>query len=173
MRDIVLKNGYSVRRLGKDAYTALLDLCVSCSDYYLLHCGVSPAKREVDEIFLDLPPDKGYEDKFVLGVFDAEDMLVGILDVIRDYVIKGEWTIGLMLLDPKQRGKGLGTIVHEALVVWAVELGAKSFRLGAIEENPKGLAFWSSLGYEKIKEVEMTLTEKTHIVNVMTLHFTE
>lgn len=173
MRDIVLKNGYSVRRLGKDAYTAVLDLCVSCSDYYLLHCGVSPAKREVDEIFLDLPPDKGYEDKFVLGVFDAEDMLVGILDVIRDYVIKGEWTIGLMLLDPKQRGKGLGTIVHETLVVWAVELGAKSFRLGAIKKNPQGLAFWSSLGYEKIKEVEMTLTEKTHIVNVMTLHFTE
>lgn len=55
--------------------------------------------------------------------------------------------LGLMLIEPEERGKGLGNIVHEALVDWAKDLGAKSFRIGVIEENFKGMNFWSDLGY--------------------------
>ncbi len=170
MHDILLKNGYSIKLLGNDNHTAVLDLCVRCKDYYELHCGILPEEREVKEIFEDLPTGKGYDDKIVLGVFDAENGLIGVLDIIRNYVTEGEWTIGLMILDPKERGKGLGRNIHNALIKWAEPLGAKSFRIGVIEENSNGFAFWSAIGYRKIKEVSMVLTEKTHIVNVMTLH---
>jgi len=53
------------------------------------------------------------------------------------------------------------------LVDWARDLGVKSFRVAVIEENDKGINFWSALGYTKIKEVKMDLTAKTHVVNVM------
>ncbi|NCB73391.1 MAG: GNAT family N-acetyltransferase [Clostridia bacterium] len=171
MREILLENGYRISELGKKTPAELLDLCVRCSDYYLLHCGVSPAEREVREILDDLPPNKGYEDKFVLGVLNNQNKLVGVLDIIRDYVDKGEWTIGLMLLDPLVRGKRLGQTVHSALIDWARGLGAKSFRIGVIEENLNGQAFWKAMGYQKIKDVSMLLTEKTHTVNVMALTF--
>ena len=69
------------------------------------------------------------------------------------------------------RWNELGKIAHEALVGWAKELGAKSFRIGVIEDNYKGINFWSSLGYTKIKEVNMDFTAKTHVVNVMRLQF--
>ncbi len=171
MFEISLKNGYKINRISKESFSAVFDLCVRCADYYYLHCGVSPEEREVYEIFDDLPPNKGYEDKFVLGVYDPQFKLVGVLDVIRDYVDKGEWTIGLILLDPSNRGRGLGKTVHEALIDWAKGLGAKSFRIGVIEENLTGQHFWKATGYKKIKDVSMTLTKKTHTVNVMTLVF--
>jgi len=173
MCNIIMENGYRIGRLGEDERAAVLDLCVRCADYYLLHCGILPAQKEVAEIFEDLPPNKEYNDKFVLGVFDTDEGLVGVLDVVRDYVVKGEWIIGLMLLDPKERGKGLGKSIHDALIVWAKGLGAVSFRLGVIEENKNGRAFWNAMGYEKVKEVNMTMDEKTHIVNCMTLRLPE
>ncbi|SHE82270.1 hypothetical protein [Clostridium fallax] len=50
-------------------------------------------------------------------------------------------------------------------------MGAKSFRIDVIDENYKGLGFWSSLGYKKIKETNMEFKRKTHMVNVMRLNF--
>jgi GNAT superfamily N-acetyltransferase len=49
--------------------------------------------------------------------------------------------IGLLLIDPAERGKGLGKRVHELLTEWAIKLGAKSFRIGVIENNHIGIKF--------------------------------
>ena len=76
--------------------------------------------------------------------------------------------LGLFLIEPEERDNGLGKLIHEALAQWAISLGAKSFRIGVIEENYKGKKFWSNLGYIKINEEIMAFTKKTHIVNVMT-----
>ena len=133
-------------------------------DYYILHEGVLPSKKEALEIFSALPPGKNYEDKFVLGIFKDRNKLIGIIDIVKNFPVDGEWMLGLLFIDPEERGNGLGKLVHEALVQWAVTLGAKSFRIGVIEDNYKGKKFWSNLGYIKIKEVTNT---KKHIVNVM------
>lgn len=122
-------------------------------------------------IFTVLPPNKSYGDKFVLGVFTFDNKLVGIVDIVRDFPAAYEWMLGLMIIDPDERCKGIGKIVHKALSQWAINLGAKSFRIGVIQENYKGIKFWSSLGYKKIKEVDMEFIAKTHIVNVMRLQF--
>ncbi|MEA4895179.1 MAG: GNAT family N-acetyltransferase [Oscillospiraceae bacterium] len=173
MTEIKLNNGYAMKHLSENYRAELLALCIRCEDYYKLHCGVFPADREVDEIFRDLPPGKDYSDKFVLGFFDPSVKLVGVLDVIRNYKAEGEWTIGLMLLDPAVRGIGLGRTVHSALINWAKGLGARSFRIGVIEENANGHEFWAAMGYVKIEAVSMMLAEKTHIVDVMILPFPE
>lgn len=69
--------------------------------------------------------------------------------------------LGLMLIKPQERSYGLGKIVQDSLVRWAINLGADSFRIGVIEDNHKGIKFWYSLGYTKIKEANMPFTEKT------------
>ena len=96
------------------------ELCEKCSDYYILHDGILPSKEELDEIFNTLPPNKNYEDKFVLGIYKFDNKLVGIVDIVRNFTIVGEWMLGLMLIEPQERGNGLGKIVHEALVEWAI-----------------------------------------------------
>lgn len=132
-----------------------------------------PSKEKVKEIFTALPPGKSYEDKFVLGIFKGSGKLIGVIDVVKNFTFDGEWIIGLLIIDPKERENGLGKSVHEALIAWAVKLGAKSFRVAAIEDNHRGIKFWSGLGYTKIKEVNMDFVAKIHTVNVMTVPISE
>lgn len=168
MQDIDLVCGYKIKHLSKDNNNIVERLCEKCSDYYILSDGVFPSKEEIDKIFTDLPPNKNIEDKFLLGAYKSDE-LVGIVDIIKDFPTTGEWMLGLMLIEPEERGNGLGKTIHEALVEWAKDLGAKTFRIGVIEDNYKAFNFWSNLGYTRIKEINMDFTSKTHVVNVMRL----
>lgn len=169
MQNINLENGYKMKSLSLEDNESVEQLCEKCSDYYLLNAGVLPSKKEIDEIFTVLPPNKKYEDKYVLGIYGLDNELVGIVDIVKDFPNNGEWMLGLMLIEPKERENGLGKTAHKALIEWATAFGAKSFRIGVVEDNHRGANFWSSLGYTKIKEVNMEFTAKTHKVNVMRL----
>jgi len=160
---------YQIKSLTIDNLKSIESLNLKCSDYYLLHDGVLPSKKDALEIFSSLPPGKSYEDKFVLGIYKSRDELIGIIEIVRDFPVQGEWMLGLLFIEPDERHYGLGRRVHEALVQCAITLGSKSFRIGVIKENSKGKKFWSDLGYIKIREVTMDVTKKTHSVDVMTL----
>lgn len=163
LRDI----DYQIKSLTIDQLKSIELLNLKCSDYYLLHDGVLPSKKEAVEIFSSLPPGKNYEDKFVLGIYKSKGELIGIIEIVKNFPVVGEWMLGLLFIDPEERDHGLGRQVHEALVQWAITLGSESFRIGVIKENFKGKKFWSDLGYVKIKETAMV--NKEHIVDVMTL----
>jgi len=170
MVNLNLNNGYTIGTLTLDELKVVEELNERCSDYYLLHEGEPPSEKDALEIFNVLPPGKNYEDKFVLGIIKDENELVGIIDIVKNFPVEGEWMLGLLYIDPKERRKGLGKLVHETLAQWAIKLGAKSFRIGVLEENYKGKKFWSSLGYQKIKEGSKTDSkQKSHIINVMTV----
>lgn len=112
---IDLINGYEITQLSKQDNHVVEELCNKCSDYYILSGGALPSKDSVSALFTGLPPNKNLEDKFLLGVYKS-NRLIGIIDIIRDYPTISEWLIGLLLLEPEERGKGLGTIIHEALI---------------------------------------------------------
>lgn len=139
MVKLYLRNDYTIESLTIDDIEIAEALCLRCSGYYILHDGVLPSTEKVKEIFTVLPPDKSYEDKFVLGIFKNSNNLIGIIDVVKNFPVDGQWIIGLLIIDPKERGNGLGKKVHEALAEWAVKLGAKSFRIGVIADNHRGI----------------------------------
>lgn len=168
MVKIYLNNGYTIQALTLNELKLVEILNQRCSDYYILHDGVLPSENEALEIFNALPPGKNYEDKFSLGIYKSENELIGVIDIVRNFPVDGEWMLGLLLIEPEARNSGLGKLIHEALVKWAISLGSRSFRIGVIEGNHKGRKFWTDLGYIKIKEVAVNKPEKTNIVNVMT-----
>ena len=167
MVNLNLKNDYKIKSLTIDKLKSIEILNLKCSDYYILHDGLLPSKNEALEIFESLPPGKNYDDKFSLGIYKCTDELIGIIDIVKNYPVEGEWMLGLLLIQPEERDKGLGKLIHEALVQWAITLGSKSFRIGVIEDNYKGRKFWSDLGYIKIKEATLEKEMKTNVVNVM------
>lgn len=171
MEELNLQNDYKIKSLTVANINLIESLCKKCLDYYILHDGILPSTQEPKEILTAIPPNKSYDDKFVLGIFNYTNELIGIIDIVKDFPVIGEWMLGLMLIEPEARGNGLGKIVHESLVGWAKNSGAKSFRIGVIEDNYKGINFWSSLGYTKVKEVNMDFKAKTNVVNVMRLQF--
>ncbi len=144
------------------------ELCKECEDYFLLHNGTTHTRKDLEEIFTLLPPDKQLQDKFVLGIF-YKDCLIGIIDLIRDFPTVGQWIIGLLLLKKKERGKGIGKLIHRTLSEIVLNSSGEFLRIGVVEENINGLNFWKNLGYEKIKESEMKFENKLHTVYTMTL----
>lgn len=169
IRKISLANGCRLRQLSERDIGSAQKLCEQCTDYFLLHEGAAAPATAAKEIFDALPPGKTRKDKFVFGVEKADGALVGLVDLVRDFPENGVWMLGLMLLAPEERSKGTGKATHEALALWSKALGAKSLRIGVIEENKKGARFWDSLGYRKQKETVLKLGKETHTANILTL----
>ena len=144
-------------------------LLKECDDYYLLHNGIPHTRKDIEEILTSLPPNKESQDKFVLGIF-YKDELIGIVDLVRDFPIIGQWIIGLFLLKKKERTKGLGKLIHNALSEIVLNLDGDSLRVGVIEKNINGFNFWKNLNYKKIKECDMEMGNKINKVSIMVLN---
>lgn len=99
-----------------------------------------------------MPPGRKIEDKLPIGVFDSNNTLVPLLDVLRDYRIEFEWWIGLMLVVPASRNAGLGTQIHGAFESYAFNCGAQRLLLAVLEEKTDAHRFWANRGYRKVKD---------------------
>ena len=139
----------------------------ACPDYHLLGTGCSPTPNAADEMYVELPPGKTLGDKVLLGLFDDAGCLHGVIDLIRDYPDAGIWYLGLFLLRPNWRSKGVGARIHEALLGWCVSLGAQTIRLGVVERNQAAGRFWSRLGYEAIATTQAVMGTEANQVIVM------
>ncbi len=113
--------------------------------------GLPPGSSLAQELALALPAGKGYEDKLLLGIFARPQQLVGVLDAIRDYPVQGEWWLGLLLLEPAQRGRGLGENICRAFEQWAKNAGARYLRLVVSVQNRRGHQFWQRMGFEELE----------------------
>lgn len=122
-----------------------LAACLEACAAFFAQVGQEPSVRELLD---EKPP--GPCEKEVLGVFDPE--LVGVVDLLHGYPTPDTCFIGLLVLRPELRGRGLGRRVEQALVQRSS--GAK-VRLAVNHDNPKGRAFWESCGYRVIAEVPL------------------
>lgn len=172
---IVFEEGFSLRNNKYDVKTLTLAdetriqrLCERCLDYFLLVDGGKPEKGEGHSILSALPLNKELKDKFVLGTFNENGVLVALVDLIKDYKEVGQWTLGLFIIDPEARGQKLGENLHQTIKNSLIKFGASSIRIGVVEENFRGHSFWVKLGYKEIERVEMKFKNKEHIVIIMT-----
>lgn len=169
-REIYLSEDCRLRQLSPANLKIVQGLCEKCTDYFLLSEGTSPSENAAAEIFDALPPGKTYTDKYIFGIEHSDGKLAGVIDLVKNYPSDGVWMLGLLLLDPEERGQGIGRAAHRALATWAGALGAESFRIGVIEENRGGKQFWEALGYTKEKEIRLEFGKKEHQIHVMTLN---
>lgn len=81
--------------------------------------------------------------KIVLGIYREEnDELIGIIDIIERLYDENTLSLGLMLLAPSYRNKGIGTIAYEKFQKWAIDRNILRIRIGVLYGNDKGLRFW-------------------------------
>ena len=142
---------YRLIALTPDDVPDVQALLERSADYSELVMGLPPGPAEAQSLYIDLPEGKGYEDKLLLGVFTTERRLVGVFDAIRDYPELGEWWIGLLLLEPKQRSQGLGERTYQVFERWAGTHGAQGIRLAVLEQNTRAERFWRRLGFEELE----------------------
>jgi len=160
-------NEYLIKELSLIDIDSLQKLCERCADYFEIVEGRYPTENAGYEILTELPPNMEMKDKFVLGVYDNHSSLISVVDIVKGYKVEREWALGLMMIDPLVRGKGLGNKLHNLLLEWVAEYKAESIRIGVVEENKNALFFWKKLGYKEIDRVTMTLGNKENTVIVM------
>lgn len=172
MVKIALENGYLIKTLTKVNHSEIKQLYDLCSDYHMLASGRSATEEDVDDIF-KYSEKKTVEDSLTLGVYDNSEVLIGIVDIFKDYPEIGTWMIGLLLLSPSERNKKLGRDVHEEIKRYALSEGAIKLRIGVLEDNIDGQRFWDSLEYQYVKTTTMHIENKNHNVDILSLLITE
>ena len=138
---------------------ALGKLARRCIHYLRLALGRNIPLRAAPGIFLQMlrPTRVPQEHSFVMGIYEQSfpgpaggDPLRGILYFLHPPDGSPAWYITLLLLEPSVRGRGLGTEVHRAFILWATARGGKRFVVAVAENNPRGLHFWRDrMGYRE------------------------
>ena len=137
---------YQVRRLtGADA-AEIQDLYVRCTAFVELVEGRPPASHDGLDLLHAKPPGVSDEDKLVFGLFDAGRM-IGALDVLRGYPEPDIWYLGLLMLSPETRNRGLGAQAYAATRNWVEANGGKAIRLVVQAQNGAALRFWERQGF--------------------------
>jgi len=159
---------YQISELQPDSTEHLQRLFEQCADYALIveGEGVSPAAAK--ESFESVPPGRALNDKFLYGVLDRKGNIVGVLEGMRHYPDETTWWIGLLMLAPTTRGRGLGRTLIEAFSDYVRTQQGLSIMLGVVEENHDAYHFWQQVGFELVRETEpRVFGKKTQKVYVM------
>jgi len=146
--------GFSTRRLGLPDLPALQEMFHRAADYFEIATGAGPAPDEAERAFVGGPPTKSVSDKQTIGVFDDAGALVGVLDAIPDFPSEGTCTIGMLLLDPAARGRGVGGAALAAFEAWMTHRGTRQFRTAIVTHHAEGLAFLRREGYAEVSRLE-------------------
>lgn len=165
--ELALAN-YWVRRLEPNDEDVLQQLYEQCADYAYLVDGHLPPPTAAREEFLAVPEGKTLQDKFMFGLFDTRNVLVGLIEAIQHYPDDRSWWVGLMMIAPQQRGRGLGSDFYKAFERWVLAQGAQQVMLSVVEENEQGYHFWQKIGFDVIRKAPpKQFGNKTHVRYVM------
>lgn len=142
----------TIKILNEDDIKYIQNLCEQCADYYLLDNDCIAGENEARNILDALPPNKTFDDQYNFGLFDENHEMIGLVNIIDGYPEENIWMLGLMLISPKQRKKGVGKYFHQEMIQFAKSKDGKEIRVAVLEDNKNALEFWQSQGYKFIKE---------------------
>ena len=145
---------YSICNLQLEHAASLQRLFEQCADFNVLVDGQDVSPTAGRDIFQEVPPGRSVSDKFLYGILDRHGELAGVLEGMAHYPEVGDWWIGLLLLSPGARGKGLGRRVVEGFADYVLTKHGKSLLLGVVEENVKAYRFWQQSGFEFVRQTE-------------------
>jgi GNAT superfamily N-acetyltransferase len=158
-----------VRRIDADAETeaAVQAVHERATDYVLRLWGLPPDPNSGADFFARRPPGCAPENKHTLGIFDG-DTMVGCIDLVRGWPDATTAAIGLLLLEPNARGRGIGRFAFEAIEAQA-QAWPEITHLRALVIASNGVArpFWERMGFlanGQTRPHEMGTVKSTAIV---------
>jgi ribosomal protein S18 acetylase RimI-like enzyme len=149
--------GYRIAELTPDDGEQLQALFERNPGYFRDVFGSSPGPAEAQSTYSGLPEGKEYADKFLVGCFTENDVLVAALDMTRNYPVEGTWTIGLIFIDESLRRTGLATRLLEGLESGIRAQGGRVLRVGVAFQNERALNFWLNRGFEEKRRIQVRM----------------
>lgn len=158
----------SVKSLEISDADILQQLYEDCADYnYLMEGRPSSPTAALDE-FTAIPEGKSLDDKYMLGIFDSQAELIGLIEGIRNYPEDRSWWVGLIMLAPKHRCQGLLYPLTKGFEQWIAMQGMDYVMGSVVEANSKVLRLWQQMGFEVVRKVEReSSNSKSHSLSVI------
>lgn len=157
-----------VRIATPDDRAALKNFCRDNPDYDVLLTGEVPDPEAWVEDFLhDLPPASfnwSATHKLIAVSAHEPHAIQAIMDVSEDMIAQGVGHIGLFQVAQALHATGYAHHLYEGLEAWLMKRGTDVLRLGVLDGNPRGLAFWTRHGYRQTRtRIGTAPTGKSHL----------
>jgi ribosomal protein S18 acetylase RimI-like enzyme len=151
---------------------ALAAFCRDNPEYDVFLTGEVPDEAEwVEDFMTDLPPASfnwTHTHKLIVRRHQDPDIIAAIIDVTEDMIDKGVGHIGLFQVATALHGTGLANDLYQALEDWLASRGTDVLRLGVLDGNARGMAFWTRHGFLETRRRQGTApTGKTHLSHVL------
>ena len=125
---------------------AVEGLYARAADYWILADRCAPDRQKACDFFTDTPPGCDPLRSHRLGVF-GDDGLMGVAELSFGFPAAGDAYLGLQILAPEARGRGIGPALLAEVEARARAAGAGVLYLAVLAENPRGRAFWLREGF--------------------------
>lgn len=147
--------------LKENNISELQGLLMKCSDYLMFQDGEPVKEDAAKNLLITKPSNVSINDKKVLGVYKSQDhSLVGVMDIVMRYAGPDILNLGLLVIEPASRGKGIGEKAEKLLEDWSRSNNFSRIRLGVLFGNDKGLRFWHKVGFKETGEIKSFLFHK-------------
>jgi len=119
-------------------------------EYHLIVAGGPAPPAEAREDFeMSLPEGWPCSRKWPV-LFEGADGVAGVATMVQDLFAPGIWNIGLFIAATSLHGSGRPRAMYVALESWMKGKGARWSRLGVVDGNARGRAFWARMGYTPV-----------------------
>lgn len=133
-------------QLEPDDEPGLLELFAACDDWFEAVNGTPSGPGDVQSLFYALPEGASFEDKRLFTIRDGEK-IVGLIDAVLGFPHRTAVAVGLFLVAPSHRGRGVGAAVAQVLLAEARESGLDTVTASAPDAWPPGQVFLRTLGF--------------------------
>ena len=145
MRGRAIRGPATIRDLRASDREAVADLYARAAGYVLMETGRPPDAATVEGFLADAPPGVDPATSLRLGAWE-EGRLQGICAISFGYPDGRDAYIGLLLLAPEARGRGLAQAMMGEAAAGAAR-GAGRLLVAVLEGNARGRAFWTRVGF--------------------------
>lgn len=135
-----------VRELDPADEDAVLRIFAASEDWFVAATGTPPAPGDVQSLYYVVPEGAAFEDKRILVVTDRGE-IIGVIDCVLRHPGEHDCAVGLFLLNPDDRGFGVGTAVARALLARARSAGVARVTAPPSQSWPAGRRFLDRLGF--------------------------
>ena len=150
-----LSTQYSVRKITEADISPVYRLAKSNMRYYR-YLGRIPTRESLTDIISEVPKGVSMQCKHFVGFYNADDVLVAVMDLITGYPESDDAFIGWLMVDGDLQGKGVGSGIFADVRAAMKAAGYDYISLAVIKKNEEAIKFWEEQGFRQVEEAVST-----------------